>query len=394
MNILYIVPQLNFGGVETHSIDLALGMKERGHSVLFISNGGKLVEKLTKNNIEHKTLPVHKKSLTSIFFLTKVVREIIKKRRIDIVHSHSRVPAWIGYFSSRRNAHFITTAHALYKPHLGSKAMAMGEKIIAVSNNVKEHLIKNFNVCNERIEVIYNGIKPYSEIEIEELKIKNKNLKNQLKTLEADLIIGSVGRLTKLKGYDILIKAFELLKQEGKTSKKVNEHQTTQISKVDQKDFGLPTVEHSYNMKLVIIGEGKERENLNNLAILLNLKDDVTFMGYKENAKEIIGLFDIYVQPSLKEGFSLSILEAMNWSLPVIVSDAGGMKEVIETGITGFVFKSGNHFDLAAKMKSLIESNELRNKMGNRGKKRLLEKFTLSHMIEQTEKVYLELIKK
>ena len=108
MRILQILPELNVGGVETGTVDLAKYLVEKGNYSVAVSNGGKLVKQLESAGTKHYNLPVHKKSLFTIYKSIKSLRKIIRKEKVDIVHARSRVPAWIAYFATRKtNASFV-----------------------------------------------------------------------------------------------------------------------------------------------------------------------------------------------------------------------------------------------------------------------------------------------
>src|SRR5262245_61133649 len=101
MRILQILPEMNVGGVETGTVDLAKYYVQHGHQSFVISNGGRLVEDLERSGTVHFALPVHKKNLFKIIQLIPKVRQIIIEQKIDVVHARSRVPAWIAYFACR-----------------------------------------------------------------------------------------------------------------------------------------------------------------------------------------------------------------------------------------------------------------------------------------------------
>jgi len=124
MNVLQILPELNVGGVETGTLDLARHLAKLGHKAVVVSAGGPMVKDIQAAGAVHYQLPVHKKSLWVMFKMVPALAEIIKKEKIDIVHARSRVPAWIAFFACRRTkAVFITTCHGYYKKHLFSYVM-------------------------------------------------------------------------------------------------------------------------------------------------------------------------------------------------------------------------------------------------------------------------------
>ncbi len=203
MKILQMLPSLEVGGVERGVIDLARGMKLRGHQAPVMSSGGALVAELSKMGVPHYELPVHKKSLSSLSLVPKIV-EIIRRERIDAVHARSRVPAWLGWLAARRaNVPFITTCHGYYSHHPLSTVMGWGKRVISISQVIGRHMIDDFGVAPERIRLIHRGV-DLSHFSYQPWKQREKNL---------TLRIVNVGRLSPIKGQVEFLKSIHLLKQ-------------------------------------------------------------------------------------------------------------------------------------------------------------------------------------
>src|SRR3989338_6362979 len=131
MRILQILPELNVGGVETGTVDLAKYLTGHGHHSVVVSNGGALVEELEKNGTKHYQLPVHKKSVWNTLRLIKALHKIILQENIDVVHARSRVPAWVAFFACRKTkASLLTTCHGYYSRHLFSRVIAWPKLVI------------------------------------------------------------------------------------------------------------------------------------------------------------------------------------------------------------------------------------------------------------------------
>jgi len=159
MNILHILPRLDVGGVETGAVDLSKELIKRGHKVIVVSNGGRMVKDILSTKAVHIKLPVHKKSLFTIIRMIKKLKNIIKEERIEIVHAHSRVPAIIAFFAARHtSASFITTAHGYYSTHFLSRIMSWGRFVVVISNIIGRHMIEDFGVPRERIKFIPRGV--------------------------------------------------------------------------------------------------------------------------------------------------------------------------------------------------------------------------------------------
>lgn len=160
MKILLVTMGMDIGGAETHILELAKELKRRGNEVIVASNGGKYVEELKKSNIEHVFAPLNNKKLKNVIKSYKILKNIIKEEKIDIVHSHTRITSFIcGILNKKMNFPYVTTAHWTFKvtPIL-KRITNWGENVIAVSEDIKEYLIKNYGISSENIFVTVNGI--------------------------------------------------------------------------------------------------------------------------------------------------------------------------------------------------------------------------------------------
>ena len=159
MKILQILPELNVGGVETGTLDLAKYLLRRGHKAVVVSAGGSLVKDLEVMGVKHYRLPVHNKSLFSMIKSIGPLADIIRKEGIDIVHARSRAPAWIAYFACRRTKTvFITTCHGYYTKHLFSYVMGWAKRVIVLSNVIARHMLEDFAVPLERIRLVPRSV--------------------------------------------------------------------------------------------------------------------------------------------------------------------------------------------------------------------------------------------
>lgn len=162
--ILQVVPALVSGGVERGTIEVAKYLKILGHTPIIISAGGTLVKELDKEDILHIEMNSSSKNPFVILNNAKLIAEIIKKYNVDIVHTRSRAPAWSSYLATKwTNAKFLTTFHGVYNiPNSFKKyynsIMLKGEKVIAVSNFVKQHLLENYKIDEDKIVVIERGV--------------------------------------------------------------------------------------------------------------------------------------------------------------------------------------------------------------------------------------------
>jgi glycosyltransferase involved in cell wall biosynthesis len=289
---------------------------------------------------------------------------LIKKYNIDLVHSHTRTTQVLGALLNKFTAvSHVSTCHGFFKPRLFRKIFpCWGEKVIAISESVKEHLIEDFHVRESDIRVIHNGIdvekfSPAGGFAFGE-KIKTE-IKNNL-GLSDGPTIGIVARLSDVKGHIYLIRAMELV---------------------------LKQFPHA---QLLIIGEGKMKGELVGLTKRLGIQENIFFIPEVSDTKEVLSIMDIFVMPSLKEGLGLALMEAMASGLAVIGSDVGGIKSLIQDGSNGLLVKPADINGLAQKILELLQDQRKREALGKAAKLFIQQNFSHERMVLETERVYLE----
>lgn len=201
MNILQVLPKLEYGGVERGTIDIAKYLAENKHKCIVVSGGGVLLKYLDKAGIKHYTLPVYRKSPFVIVKMVKELVKIIREENIQIVHARSRVPAIAAFFASRiTNVKFITTAHGYYSKNIFSYIMGWGKFVISISNPIAKHMIEDFGVPYNRIRIIHRGV------DLEKFRFKSPS-----ENAHSEFTIGIIARITPLKGHMDFIKASSLV---------------------------------------------------------------------------------------------------------------------------------------------------------------------------------------
>jgi len=185
MRILLVTMGMDIGGAETHILELAKELKRRKNEVFVVSNGGKYVEELEQSGIEHIWAPLHNKKINNMAKSYNKIEKVIKEKKIDLVHSHTRISSFIcGKLQKKIKFPFVTSAHWTFKVTPLLKLMTnWGENVVAVSEDIKEYLINNYGVEKENIFVTVNGIDTekfskdidYSDIAEEFNLVKNSN---------------------------------------------------------------------------------------------------------------------------------------------------------------------------------------------------------------------------
>src|SRR5690625_1675645 len=218
MKVIQILPELNSGGVERGTLEVAKYLVEEGHESLVISNGGRLVEKLEKEGSRHIQFPVHRKSLFSLRQLSPL-RRVFSEEKPDILHVRSRVPAWLTWLvwrkmSAANRPRLVSTVHGFNSVNRYSKIMTCGERVITVSKSVHEFVRKNYpDVPEERLRVIYRGVDPHEyNFDFQPSAEWLQSWKKDFQVLENKFIITLPGRLTRLKGHEDFLKIVAALR--------------------------------------------------------------------------------------------------------------------------------------------------------------------------------------
>lgn len=335
MKIIEILPELDMGGVERHVIDLSNELAERGHGVLVISAGGKMQNQLS-DKVEHRILNVNKKNLFTGFFCTKKIASWIKNEGWQIVHAHSRVPAFIAWWaSSMARIPWLYTAHACYSLNAGLMPLKHADAVICVSDTVQRHLknyLPSYNL------VVLNAL-PTPEV---------------LWTPKSNEIIKFlfVGRLTKIKGLQVVIEAL------GRITRK--------------------------NWTLDVLGDGPMKEELEKLSESFKIRNKIMFHGYSDQVDMFMASSSCLLFPSYIEGYGLTLARAVQIGLPVIASDIATVVEM--AGETQGLLPPG---DIEAWCKALIEFIDTGKTKTNIP---LSNISTMDKMVDANESIYRELL--
>src|SRR5690606_37146156 len=220
------------------------------------------------------------------------------------------------------------------------------DKVICVSQSVKDHLVKTGEIPVEKGVVIYNPVS----------FLKGMNFG---KDSNHDKFFNMVyvGRLEKVKNVDTLLRAFSQLENE--------------------------------QLRLTLVGDGRERENLENLVRELELSDKVSFEGFQSDPGKYLSAADLYVLPSYSEGFGIAAVEAMFLKVPVLATNVGGIPEFIKDGENGWLFDPKSLEELVSKLEEILSLNtESRNAIGIKGYEAVNERFKIENYIENLQKLY------
>ncbi len=354
LKILYVDSDMVWRGGQEQLFTLMQGLKARGHQVLVATPArSPLSQKVRQSNIP--SLPFTQRNEFSPLAFGQLWR-ILHKGDFDVIHSNTprvilsaglasrlcRVPVRV---SSRR------VNFPLRSPLSRLKYNWAQEQIITVSASVRDTLLRG-GVRPERIRVIYEGV------DVDRIDL----LKPSPLTTKNGLVVGTVAHMSPEKGHDILLQAAsELVLQ-------------------------FP------HITFVLVGGGQLASKLARKTTQLGIEDNVIFTGFRSDSEALVKNFDIFCLPSLSEGLSSAILVAMANRLPVVATAVGGITELVLDGQTGFLVAPSHPGNLASALSKLIQSPRLRQQMGDAARRRVEESFTLERKLDQTEKLYRQLL--
>ncbi|MFH1478941.1 MAG: glycosyltransferase family 4 protein [Candidatus Omnitrophota bacterium] len=367
MRILLLTTHLNIGGISSYTVSLAKMLKANGKEVYVASSGGVLVSELTQGGVSHIKIDILTKSELSlkVFKSALEIYKIVKTLGIDIVHAQTRVTQIVGFLVSRMSkVKYISTCHGFFNTNLGRRILpAWGDRVIAISEAVSKHLKDDFKVEDNRISLVYNGIDVKRFVRSISDEEKN-NLREKFGIKKDVFILGTIARFTPDKGHDIILYALiKILKE-------------------------IP------NVVVVFVGDGKERGKIIDLAQSFYLLDKVVFIKPQIHTIGILSIMDIFMfTPRRKEGLGLSLLEALAMGKPAVATSVGGICNVIENGVNGFLVEPSRPELLVEPVVRLLTDKELYKKMSRAGRETVVQRFSINGMVNKVEAIYDEVIR-
>jgi len=368
--VLQVVPRLVTGGVERGTVDLAAALVQRGWRAVVASAGGPMVRELERAGASHVTLPLASKNPLVMHANVARLAAVIERHGIGIVHARSRAPAWSALGATQRTgAHFVTTFHNAYGTETWLKrrynaVMARGERVIAISGFVAEHVAKTYGVGPDRLRIVHRGI-DLARFDPERAGAERViELARQWGLPDGVPVVMLPGRLARWKGHAVLIEALRRL---GRGA-----------------------------LHCVIVGGGSERYRHELEAEIARRPPPcpVAMVGDCRDMPAAYMLADVVVSASTEpEGFGRIIVEAQAMGRPVIATAHGGAAETVIPGETGWLVPPGDADALAAALgEALALSPEARLARAERALAHVRAAFTTQHMTANTIAIYEELL--
>jgi glycosyltransferase involved in cell wall biosynthesis len=345
MKIIFVNTNKQWGGGEKWHFDTANSMKDRGHSVFIMTcSSTELYKKASDAGI--KVIPVHISNLSFLnpFTLRRLISVFRKVKPDRVVLNFSSDVKSAGLAARLAGISSVIYRRGNARPVKNSLLNRFLFKhvitaMIANSDETKRSILKN-NIKlfpDEKIKVLYNGIQLVDYDKEAEKKLFNRKVN--------EIVLGTAGRLSVEKGHSLLIDALFVLKNNG------------------------------IHFTLLVAGEGPELENLKNSARDKGLDSNIKFMGFVSSIRPFMNSIDIFVLPSLWEGFGYVTIEAMAAGKPVIAFNTGSNPEIIEDTKTGLLVDPIDAAALAEKIKRLAAQNSEREEMGINGRRRVEQLF-------------------
>jgi glycosyltransferase involved in cell wall biosynthesis len=352
--ILHVDPEKGWGGGERQVAGLMRHLFERGHTNHLLCNLESPLVRETKNVAKEIFGFTMRNDLD--FRPVPAVRRIMRSGAYDIVHFHTKrahaLSAWLGRTPSEQRR--VVTRRMDYPlrggwfdRHLYNRCV---DGVVAISEPIAA-LLAAGGVDQKRIRVIASGVDPapYENIPAPSGQ-------------RSPVVVGTVAALEARKGHRFLLEAAAELKRRGRS------------------------------LTYRIAGDGSEKTALQDIALKLGVEREVEFVGFVSDVAGFLASIDIFVLASMFEGLGVAAIEAMAAARPVVATAVGGLKDLVVEGETGFLVPPGDPMALAQALDGLAEEKELARAMGEKGRARVLEHFTMERMARANEEFYYELL--
>ncbi len=365
LKILLMTDEATIGGGQKHILLLAISLDRKKYDVaVACERQGYLVDELKKADILHLTVEMSNlPSLKSLRSCMNALREF----EPDILHTHGGTPGLWGRLAARLSGvpivvHTYHGLHILYRGAIARTVLLWLERALL---RITSHIIcvssadlvsaKQYGLLREvDASVVRNGV----EVGLVKSPSVEKKLRIRLSIPSKGLIVGSIGRMHHQKGYYYLLRAASAIVRERK------------------------------DVYFVLVGDGPEMNQLQEESERMGLADHVRFMGAMDNASELIPAFDIFVLPSLWEGFPIVLLEASAAGKPIVATSIDGSKEIIRDGVNGILVPPKDPERLSKAILRLVAQPALRRRLGKAARSQALREFDVKQMAKRISDIY------
>lgn len=359
--VLHLVATNKLSGAEKVVSDICTNLDER-YTPVVICAGDPLKTYYEEKGIKTYTADLSKLKHSEI----SKVKDVVANEKIDIIHGHDVKASIAGYLAGKKyGVPVISHIHVTYLWMNSMGPLKIIDKhfrkkyslSIACSEIVQDFYLEH-NKSVDKNKVIFMD-NCFNFNEFEKVSIADKDeFKAKLNIDKNKYVFGFLGRLLKLKGADLMIEAFNEIKNKAEDS------------------------------VLLIVGDGEERENLENMVKEYKLEDIVIFAGYQKNAYDYMNVFDTFILPSVREGLPIAVLEAMAMKKPVISTPVAGLKKLIKPDFNGVILKERTKEELSEAMLKLYSDRELAADIADNAYKYINDKYNIKTYIKRIQEIY------
>ncbi len=359
-----------YGGSGAVATELGLQLADRGHEIHFISYAqpfrlGHFRERVFFHEVEMEEYPLFEHPPYSLA-LAVAIDETVRKEGLDLVHVHYAIPhaasAWIArmMMAEERDLPILTTLHGtditLVGMHPSFRSITRfsilrSQGLTAVSDYLKEETVRHFDVPAERIDVVPNFI------DTAVWRPGKQPCHRSALAPDGEKIIMHISNFRPLKRVEDIVEVFARIRQKVAA-------------------------------RLVFVGDGPERPRALERAEELGMRPHVLFLGKHASVDELLACADLFLLPSASESFGLAALEAMASGAPVVASRVGGIPEVVEDGVSGFLHPVGDIEAMAESSIEVLTNADLHDRMSAAGRRIAEERFSAAAIVPQYEAIY------
>ena len=377
MKIVHVIARLNVGGAALSVLELAAGQRANGHDVLVVAGtippGEASMEALADElGVPYLHAPALVRELSPLDDVRAIalIRRLLRERRPDVLHTHTSKAGATGRLAAlvagKRPAAVVHTFHGhVLSGYFGSSRertfriveRALGyvtDRVIAVSEQVRDDLLRFHVAPREKLSIVHYGFD--LDRRVGGAPGARAAKREAVGAAAGDFVIGWAGRLSDIK------RPLDLVR----------------------------TAAEVPGSLLVLAGDGELRNEVESLAATLGVADRVRLLGYVDDLGDWYGAFDAFLLTSANEGAPVVAIEALAAGMPVVATDAGGTRTVVDDGESGYVTAIGDVAALAARLRELRDDAALRRRLGETGAARMRERFSTRRMVDETQAVYEE----
>lgn len=363
LHILHTESSLGLGGQELRIVAEAQGLRARGHAVvLAVQPSSQLARLARQAGIAVEEIRMSPERLPAI--IADFLRAI-RHHRVDVINTHGSLDSWAASIAGRLSARKPVIVRSRHKttpiaPSWRHRVLyrSLPHAIVTTGEAVRRHLVEEHGVPSERVVSIPTGVDVRRFVRHGHPDRSSEHGEDNEET-----IVGTVAFLRDYKGLDVLIAA-------AREIVAVHPH-----------------------VKVWIIGEGPERGRLERMIDDLGLEKHVKLWGHRTEIPQWLSCMKVFVMPSTgAEGVPQALTQALAMERPVVASSVGGIPEVVEHGLTGLLVPPNDPNRLAKAVLLLLGNPVLRDRLGRAGRRRVVEEYSLTRMLEKTEELYYRLL--